>query len=175
MVVFDVSSTMGATDVAPSNFAVAKSTTTGFAMTLPAGMKLGLVSYARTASVRAAPTVDRPVFVDAIDRLMLVNTTSAPQSAIETAIRQIQASGKAPGWIVLISDCKQPVDKVADNQEMGYFAARVLRHWGIPILTISLGPTAPVPVRRRWTMTTRWPGSPACRAGGCSLRRPRPR
>lgn len=134
------SNTMGATDdVAPSNFVVAKNTTTAFARTLPAGMKLGLVSYARTASVRAAPSVDRPAFIDAIDQLMLVNTTSAPQSAIETAVRQIQASGKGPGWIVLISDGKQPMDEVADDQEMGYFAARVSRHWGIPNLTISLG------------------------------------
>lgn len=84
----DVSGSMRAGDVKPSRIAAAQAAARAFVAEQPAGTRVGLVSFAATASPVQVPTHDREAIVAAIERLQLQRGT-ALGSAILVSLKQI--------------------------------------------------------------------------------------
>lgn len=146
MLVIDVSQSMRATDVEPSRLAAAQEAAKQFADELTAGINLGLISYAGTATVLVSPTVNREPTKLAIDKLQLADRTATGE-AIFTALQAISTvgavigggDGPPPGRIVLMSDGKETVPSNPDNPKGAFTAARTAKDQGIPISTVSFG------------------------------------
>ncbi|GAA0608551.1 VWA domain-containing protein [Kribbella sandramycini] len=135
LVAMDVSNSMAATDVAPNRFEVAKQAATEFVEELPEQFNVGLVSFARTATVVAPPTTDHQATVNAISGLQLSNSTAIGDAVLTSlqAVRGIDPEDPPPSRIVLISDggntAGSPIDEAA--------AAAV--EAGVPVSTIAYG------------------------------------
>ncbi len=84
----DVSGSMRATDVAPSRIAAAQSAARAFVADQPASARIGVVSFAATASVVQPPTRSREDIYAAIDRFQLQRGT-AIGSGILVALQTI--------------------------------------------------------------------------------------
>ncbi len=72
----DVSRSMLATDVKPDRISAAKDAAKAFMLEVPANIKIGLVTFAGTASVVQAPTHNREDLIAAIDRFTLQRHTA---------------------------------------------------------------------------------------------------
>lgn len=72
----DVSLSMRATDVKPDRITAAQEAAKAFVKEVPAGIKVGIVTFAGTASVAQAPTYNRDELVAAIDRFALQRHTA---------------------------------------------------------------------------------------------------
>ena len=154
----DVSVSMKATDVAPSRLAAAKAAATDFAESLPSTVRLGLVSFAGTASVLVTPTTDHDAVVQAVNSLQLQEAT-AIGDAVLTSLDVVKAATagetgtRAPARIVLMSDGHTTVG--TPTAEAGVTAEKAK----IPVTTIAFGTESatieykgditPVPVDRQ--------------------------
>src|ERR1700737_1355305 len=69
MLVIDVSQSMRATDIEPNRLAAAQVAAKQFADGLTAGINLGLIAYAGTATVLVSPTTNREAAKPAIENL----------------------------------------------------------------------------------------------------------
>jgi Ca-activated chloride channel family protein len=146
MLVIDVSQSMRATDVPPNRLVAAQEAAKQFADELTPGINLGLVSYAGTATVLVAPTINREATKAAIDKLQLADRTATGEG-IFTALQAIATIGAVigggdeppPARIVLLSDGKETVPSNPDNPKGAYTAARTAKDQGVPISTISFG------------------------------------
>jgi Ca-activated chloride channel family protein len=150
MLVIDVSQSMRATDVEPSRLAAAKEAAKQFADQLTAGINLGLIAYAGTATVLVSPTTNREATKTALDKLQLADRTATGE-AIFTALQAIATVGaviggggggddeRPPGRIVLMSDGKETVPSNPDNPKGAFTAARTAKDQGVPISTVSFG------------------------------------
>jgi Ca-activated chloride channel family protein len=146
MLVIDVSQSMRATDVEPNRMAAAQDAAKQFADELTPGINLGLIAYAGTASVLAAPTTNRALVKDAIDKLQFADRTATGEG-ISTALQAIATAGVVigggdqppPARIVLFSDGKETVPSNPDSPKGAYTAARSAKDQGVPISTISFG------------------------------------
>jgi Ca-activated chloride channel family protein len=78
----DVSLSMRATDIEPIRFAAAKEAAKAFVQEQPKDVRIGIVSFAGTASVVQAPTQNREDLVGAIDRLELQRHTAIGSAII---------------------------------------------------------------------------------------------
>ena len=78
----DVSGSMRATDVQPNRLEAAQAAAKAFLTELPARTKVGIVSFAATASVVQAPTLSREDLVAAIDRFQLQRGTATGSGLI---------------------------------------------------------------------------------------------
>lgn len=76
MLTMDVSGSMRATDVKPSRIEAAQAAAKAFVADVPRGTKIGVVSFAATASVVQAPTDNRDDVIAAIDRFQLQRATA---------------------------------------------------------------------------------------------------
>ncbi|MFI7634170.1 VWA domain-containing protein [Nonomuraea sp. NPDC049400] len=136
MVAFDVSASMGATDVQPNRFEAAKQAARQFVAGLPERFNLGLVSFSSTASVAVPPTTDRQAVLSAIDRLSTASGTAigeAVYSSLE-AIAALDTQEEAPpAHIVLLSDGSSTTGRTVDD------AARQASARGVPVTTIAYG------------------------------------
>ena len=133
----DVSTSMSATDVAPSRLAAAQSAARDFAGTLPQPVRLGLVAFAGTASVVVTPTADRAAVRDAISRLTLSPSTAIGE-AIYASLAAIDAERQAdssaiPAHVVLMSDGTTTVGRPNAQATAAAVTAAV------PITTIAYG------------------------------------
>jgi Ca-activated chloride channel family protein len=72
----DVSGSMRAVDVQPSRLAAAQAAAKAFVSDLPANVRVGVVSFAATASVVQPPTHNRDDIIAAIDRFQLQRGTA---------------------------------------------------------------------------------------------------
>jgi Ca-activated chloride channel family protein len=72
----DVSLSMRASDVQPNRLAAAQAAAKEFVKAQPDDVRIALVSFAGTASIVQAPTQDREVLVEGIDRLQLQRHTA---------------------------------------------------------------------------------------------------
>ena len=81
----DTSLSMRATDVAPSRIAAARDAAKAFIKEQPADVRIGVVSFAGTATLVQRPTRDREELVGAVDRLQL-QVHTAIGSAIITSL-----------------------------------------------------------------------------------------
>ncbi|HTS24118.1 MAG TPA: VWA domain-containing protein [Casimicrobiaceae bacterium] len=84
----DISGSMRASDVKPNRIAAAQEAAKKFIADQPASARIGLVSFAATASVVQPPTRDRESIVAALDRLQLQRGT-AVGSGILVALKTI--------------------------------------------------------------------------------------
>ena len=146
MLVIDVSQSMRATDIEPSRLAGAQEAAKQFADQLTAGINLGLIAYAGTATVLVSPTTNRDATKAALDKLQLADRTATGE-AIFTALQAIATVGAVlgggdeppPARIVLMSDGKETVPSNPDNPKGAYTAARTAKDQGVPISTVSFG------------------------------------
>jgi len=146
MLVIDVSQSMRATDVSPSRLVAAQEAAKQFAEQLTAGINLGLIAYAGTATVLVQPTTNRDATKTAIDKLQLADRTATGEG-IFTALQAIATVGAVigggdeppPARIVLMSDGKETVPSNPDNPKGAYTAARTANDQGVPISTVSFG------------------------------------
>jgi Ca-activated chloride channel homolog len=153
MIAQDVSSSMKATDVAPTRLAAAQHAADRFIATLPSAVEVGLVEFAKTPIVLQSPTTNHALTRTALGQLHTSGGT-AIGDAILTALREIRSlplvDGKRPpGAILLISDGAANVgsDPIA--------AAREAASLHIPIYTIALGTyKGTIPITRGGTTVT---------------------
>ena len=146
MLVIDVSQSMRATDIEPSRLAAAQVAAKQFADELTAGINLGLIAFAGTATVLVSPTTNRDATKQAIDKLQVADRTATGEG-IFTALQAIATVGAVigggdtppPARIVLFSDGKETVPSNPDNPKGAYTAARTAKDQGVPISTISFG------------------------------------
>lgn len=147
MLTIDVSQSMRATDVEPSRLVAAVEAAKQFADQLTAGINLGLISYAGTATVLVSPTTNREATKAALDKLQLADRTATGE-AIFTSLQAIATvgavigggeDGPPPARIVLMSDGKETVPSNPDNPKGAFTAARTAKDQGVPISTVSFG------------------------------------
>ena len=147
MLVIDVSQSMRATDIEPSRLAAAQVAAKQFADQLTAGINLGLISYAGTATVLVSPTTNREATKTAIDKLQLADCTATGE-AVFTSLQAIATvgavigggeDGPPPARIVLMSDGKETVPSNPDNPKGAFTAARTAKDQGVPISTVTFG------------------------------------
>jgi Ca-activated chloride channel family protein len=135
----DVSDSMKATDVKPNRITVARGAARTFVKDLPRRFNFGLVAFAGTAKVLVAPTTDRDLALEQLDRLKLEPDTAIGE-AIFAALDSIATtqSPPAPGEdpaarIVVLSDGNTTVGRSTEE------AARAAAEARIPVSTIAYG------------------------------------
>jgi Ca-activated chloride channel family protein len=152
MLAIDVSPSMEATDVTPSRLVAAQKAASEFVRQLPNDFRVGVVSFAGTARVAAAPTTDRAAVLDTLANLHTDRGTAAGD-AILAALNAIGAANPAtgsgtnganggtkvqgqPARIVLLSDGLASVGGAGTPIPQAIDAARQA---GVPVSTISFG------------------------------------
>lgn len=105
----DVSLSMKSMDVAPTRLAAAQAAAADFARSLPGTVRLGLVSFAGTATVEVSPTTDHGAVVAAVQNLQLQERTAIGDAVLTSlgAVRTATAGetgATAPASIALMSD-----------------------------------------------------------------------
>ena len=146
MLVIDVSESMIATDVAPSRIEAAKSAGKKFVHGLTAGINVGLVEFAASATMLEAPTSDHDAVERTIDSLQPAPRTATGEG-IFTALQAIATleavmgggPGKPPAAIVLESDGKETVPADPADPRGALTAARAAKDQGVEISTIAFG------------------------------------
>jgi Ca-activated chloride channel family protein len=148
MLANDISSSMRATDVAPSRLGAALGASRRFLASVSSSVQVGALEFARTPTVLQSPTTDHGLTVAALARLVHTSGGTAVGLAIQVAIHELESvprvGGKRPpSAIVLISDG-------ASNVGIDpLIAAREARAQHIPIYTISVGtPNGTIPITR---------------------------
>lgn len=111
---FDVSSSMGATDLTPTRMSAAKTAARGFVEQQPSSVRIAVVAFGESGVIAQQPTTDRGAVVAAIDRL-------TPQGG--TALgRGIQTSLSAiAGRTVQLPE--QDTLPEANGPDIGYFGS----------------------------------------------------
>ncbi|WP_433166282.1 VWA domain-containing protein [Kribbella sp. CA-247076] len=135
VVAMDVSNSMAATDVAPNRFEVAQQAAVEFVQELPDKFNVGLVSFARTATVVAPPSTNHQATVDAINSLELTDSTAIGEAVLTSlqAVRTIDPDDPPPSRIVLLSDGGNTSGSPIEE------AAEAATEAGVPVSTIAYG------------------------------------
>ncbi|MET7330074.1 VWA domain-containing protein [Nonomuraea sp. NPDC005650] len=136
MVAFDVSASMGATDVRPNRFEAAKQAARQFVEGLPERFNLGLVSFSSSASVAVPPTTDRQAVLSALDRLGTASGTAIGEAVYSSldAIAALDSEEETPpAHIVLLSDGSNTTGRTVGD------AAAAASSRGVPVTTIAYG------------------------------------
>jgi Ca-activated chloride channel family protein len=138
MIAIDVSLSMNANDVAPSRIEAAKEAAKEFVKTLPDTYNIGLVSFAKSASVLVSPSKDKAAVDQAIDGLSLAEATATGEAVFTclSAIQSVPADGTAgppPARIVLLSDGYRTAGRPIEDAAASAAAANV------PVSTIAFG------------------------------------
>jgi Ca-activated chloride channel family protein len=138
MLAIDVSLSMDATDVAPTRIDAAKAAAKDFVKELPQAYNVGLVSFAKSASVLVSPTKERNAVLQAIDTLQLQEATATGEAVFTSldAIRSVPAdgaSGVPPARVVLLSDGFRTAGRSIEDAAAAASAANV------PVSTIAFG------------------------------------
>jgi Ca-activated chloride channel family protein len=167
VILLDSSVSMQAKDVVPSRFAAAKDAARQFVSDLPERFRVGLVSYAASASSSAPPTTDRDLVRAALDGIKLTGGT-AIGDAIYVGLDMISsldeqaAEDPPPAAIVLLSDGGQTTGRAVESAAEAAATADVPVHtivYGTPdgMIETSKGPTsvpADKPLMRSIAQTT---------------------
>ncbi len=134
----DVSLSMEAEDVAPNRLQAAQQAAIQFAQELPPNHNLGLVSFARSASVLVPPGTDREAVIRAIQSLTLAEATATGEAVFTSldAIRTVPADGAAgppPARILLLTDGYRTYGRSVDE------AAAAAAEANVPVSTVAFG------------------------------------
>ena len=135
LVALDVSNSMAATDVSPTRFEVEKQAAVEFVQDLPEKFNVGLVSFARTATVVTTPSTNHQATVDAINNLALTDSTAIGEAVLTSlqAISSVDPDDPPPARIVLLSDGGNTSGRSIDE------AAEAATQAGVPVSTIAYG------------------------------------
>ncbi|ADD42177.1 26S proteasome regulatory subunit RPN10 [Stackebrandtia nassauensis] len=134
----DLSLSMKAKDVSPDRFSAMKKASLEFVDELPKNYNLGLVTFAKSASVAVSPTKDRNQVKSAIKSMKLDRATAIGEG-IFSALQAIQsvppdgASEPAPARILLLSDGYRTSGRLVEDGAKAAKAAKV------PVSTIAFG------------------------------------
>lgn len=159
LVLFDVSLSMMADDVAPRRFEAAQAAASDFVDLVDPGVEVGLIGFSGSVSIDVDPTLDRARMQRGIDNLELGEST-AIGDALSTGTKLLvnardpnDDSDLPPGVLVLLSDGETTVGRLTSQ------GAAEAADAGIPVYTIAFGTDAgaiqdpetgdmvPVPVR----------------------------
>jgi len=137
MLAIDTSGSMAADDVAPYRLRAAQDAAIAFSKTLPRQYRLGLVSFAGTATVLQTPTTDREAFRSAVETLYPEGDTAIGE-AIFASLDAMTSTQNVDGTLegarmVVLSDGKT---RTGRSNEM---AAQAAKDAGVPIATVALG------------------------------------
>ena len=141
----DTSASMAADDVSPTRFAAAKKEAEDFVSGLPAGLRVGLVTFETNAQVVVPATVDRRSVLAAIGDLH-TGAGTATADAIDLSLGVIRAVPKGangkplPAAIVLMSDGSPTIGRGGQSPAVSADEeATAAKHAGVPIDTIAFG------------------------------------
>jgi len=131
VICIDTSGSMRARDVAPSRADAARLAARAFVDAVPAGTRVGIVTFSSGASVIAQPSSDLDTVRDALDRIPPPDGATAIGDALELAAQQMPATGRR--IVVLLTDGinNRGSDPIADSRDIG---AR-----GVSIETVGVG------------------------------------
>lgn len=133
--VFDVSLSMQADDVAPNRLEAAKDAGVDFVDAVDADIDVGLIAFSGTVSVDVEPTTDRVRLTEAIEALQLGEGT-AIGDAIASGVRVLQRgepTDESPGTLVVLSDGETTRGRpTADG-------AQIAAEANVPVYTIAFG------------------------------------
>ena len=140
MLAIDASNSMEQTDVAPNRMVAAENAARAFLDELPAGYRVGLVTFAGTATERVAPAVDRVAVSDAFTGLTTDPGTTIGDGlmlSLDAIERDRAAEGDRPAAVLLLSD---GVDSGSATPPST--AAERARTVQVPVFTVVLGSAA---------------------------------
>jgi Ca-activated chloride channel family protein len=160
MLANDISGSMDATDVSPSRLVAAEQAARRFIAKVPATIRVGVVTFARTPTLLQSPTFDHAAARSVLSQLHTSGGTAMGE-ALQVALHSLttlrsQGGKRPPGAIVLISDG-------ASNVGVSPVAiARQAASLHIPVYTISVGTASgTIPIRHgSRTVTTPVPVDP---------------
>lgn len=155
MLADDTSSSMQATDVAPSRLRAAQRAAERFLSEVPSAVQVGLVEFDWTPTVLQSPTGDHALTKAALARATRTSGGTAVGQAILASASELRSLPRIggrlpPAAIVLISDG-------ASNVGISpIIVARQAAAWHIPIYTVSIGTASgTIPIKRgSQTVTT---------------------
>ncbi len=142
MLALDVSLSMQANDIAPTRFEAAQQAARIFIKQLPAGTKIGLVTFSGYAAVNVEPTADHSQVLEAIDQLSLGRGTAigaglqlATQALPERGANAKIVAGQRlpPAAIVLLTDGRN--NRAPDPIEV----SAEVRNKDVRVYTVGLG------------------------------------
>ena len=136
MLLFDVSLSMEADDVAPNRLDAAKKAGEDFVDAVDPDVDVGLISFSGTVSTDVEPTTDRAQLTNAIEALQLGEGT-AIGDAIAAGVHLLQrgqpTTDDSPGTLVVLSDGETTRGRpTADG-------AQVAADAHVPVYTIAFG------------------------------------
>ena len=138
----DVSGSMRASDVKPTRLGAAQQAMDLFADKVPAGVKIGLVSFSSSADELVVPTTDRTILHEGVD-LLVPEAGTAIGDGLQLAVHVAKTAlagvrrgkdGRLPGAIVLLSDGAQTRGILTPLQ-----GAAKARDAGLRVFTVALG------------------------------------
>jgi Ca-activated chloride channel family protein len=137
MLANDVSSSMAATDVAPSRLGAAQRAAERFIAAVPSSIRVGLLEFNQKPYLLQTPTTDHTLARGALPQLRAGGHT-AIGDAIDASVRVLTglrtpAHKRPPGAIVLLSD------GTSTNGANPIAAARYAAAQHIPVYTVALG------------------------------------
>lgn len=135
----DDSDSMQLTDVTPNRLKAAQSAAQAFLEHLPPGFRVGVVTFAGTARVLVAPTMDRTQVSDALAGLTTSKGTvigDGLASALDTIDADRRAQGAGPAAVVLLTDGQDTGSTVPPDQ-----AALRAKSDGVKVFTVAVGAT----------------------------------
>ena len=148
MLADDISSSMQATDVAPSRLHAATRAAKRFLSEVPSAVHVGLLEFDWTPTVVQSPTGDHALTKAALARVPRTSGGTAVGKAILTAASELRSVPRVggrlpPGAIVLISD------GASNNGISPLTVAHQAAGWHIPIYTVSVGtPSGTIQIKR---------------------------
>ena len=135
ILLFDVSLSMQADDVAPNRLEAAKQAGADFVDAVDPDVEVGLISFSGTIGTDVDPTTDRTQLINAINGLELGEGT-AIGDAIVAGVRVLQRgkpTEESPGTLVVLSDGETTRGRpTADG-------AQVAADANVPVYTIAFG------------------------------------
>ena len=135
ILLFDVSLSMQAEDVAPNRLEAAKQAGADFVDAVDPDVEVGLISFSGTIGTDVDPTTDRAQLIDAINALELGEGT-AIGDAIAAGVRVLQRgkpTEESPGTLVVLSDGETTRGRpTADG-------AQIAADANVPVYTIAFG------------------------------------
>jgi Ca-activated chloride channel family protein len=141
----DTSASMAAADVSPDRFTAAKKEAAAFVRGLPAGLRVGLVTFESNAQVVVPATSERTAVLDAIDGLH-TGAGTATADAIDLSLGVIRAVPKGadgkplPAAVVLMSDGSPTIGRGGQSPAVSAdVEAAAAKTAGVPIDTIAFG------------------------------------
>jgi len=127
----DTSGSMTSQDVAPTRAEAARAAAQTFISELPAGTKVGVVTFSTAAQAVQALTADHQAAVDALARIPEPNGATAIGDALALAAQQLPKTGHRA--VVLITD------GVNNNGVDPLEVAKFLASKHVPVYTIGIG------------------------------------